>query len=152
HRRFLSLVSMPHALRRGPHPKVRKSCAPGSAWLTAVSRLMSAAAFTASSLWFSLLDCALRCSAHLQRLDRDGQPSMVPRQLARGIAPPNILLPRPERPHLHDRHRGGKSRALIIPPIEPDLVAGAKRRAHWTAGVWWRWLRKQGEQRRFVLA
>jgi hypothetical protein len=39
----------------------------------------------------------------LLRLDRDGQPGIVPGHLARGIAPSNVLLSRPERPHLYDR-------------------------------------------------
>jgi len=63
---------------------------------------------------------------------------MVPGQLARGIPPANILLPRPERPQLHDRHRGGKPWGLIIPPVEPDLLAWAKGRAYRMAGVWGR--------------
>ena len=54
---------------------------------------------------------------------RDGQPGIVPGHLPGGILPSNILLPRPERPQLHDRHRGVKPWGMVIPPGEPDLVA-----------------------------
>jgi hypothetical protein len=76
--------------------------------------------------------------AYLLRLDRDGQPGIVPGQLARGITPPHIVLTRPERPQLHDRHRGVKPWGVGIPPVKPNVLAWAKRRAHRRAGVWWR--------------
>src|SRR5262245_27350950 len=89
-------------------------------------------------LWPSLLYYYLRLPEHLLGLDRDGQPGMVPGHRAGGSPPPNVLLPSPERPHLHDRHRGVKARGLVIPSVEPDLVARAKRRPHRMAGVRWR--------------
>jgi hypothetical protein len=75
---------------------------------------------------------------YLLGLDSNGQPGIVPAHLAYGIIPANILLAVLECPHLHDRHRGGKPWGMVIPPIEPDLLAWAKWRAHWTAGVRWR--------------
>jgi hypothetical protein len=68
-------------------------------------------------------------------LNRDGQPGIVPGHLARGIPPSNILLSRPERPHLYDRHRGGKPWGMVIPPVEPDLVAWTKWCPHRMARV-----------------
>jgi hypothetical protein len=110
--------------------------------------------------------------ASLLGLDRNGQPGIVPAHLAGGITPPEVLRARPVRPHLHDRYGGIEAWRLVIPPVEPDLVAGTKWRAHWMARVWrrnmrltgacllgvercssgMRWLREQSAQGRFVLA
>ena len=76
-----------------------------------------------------------RAYLELLRLDSDGQPGIVPAQRAGSITPPNVVLRRPERPQLHDRHGGVKPWGMVIPSVEPDLVAWTKWRAHWTAGV-----------------